>query len=152
MTAANEKPDLHRVLADKLAITRKAAKELSFAVTYGIKPLFVSRAHDDDLIRCHAVAALWFQPWGAAKAARWAELTCDKPMTIGASLTFIQHHLPLPGHLRAKHPLEPIMQPRARLVMAHRLTGQTDSEAVFAKIEEVLRPLVFIVNNQGPIQ
>lgn len=149
VTAPADRPDPHQELADKLGITRAEAKITNIGLAYHTQQLGRDRGTAFSILRCHEIARLWFQPWGAAKGEMWKWLTQDQPFDEMVAIQTIRKFLPDPKDLNQNHPLLEPLRLKDRLTMARGIAAKATSEAQLVKIEELLRPFAYILEREG---
>lgn len=145
-----ETGDIHMALAEELATDRSTAKTIRYLLIWKMQPALTSE-QARQIIRCHRVAEMWFQPWGAAKGAEWEWLTQDRPFTEDSAMGVIAKFLPFvhpdsqPEFFKFLDIPGTIVRAKTEAMTA---TPENFEEKIVA-IEKMLRPLVFILKAQG---
>ncbi|USM11499.1 hypothetical protein vBCbaSRXM_54 [Citromicrobium phage vB_CbaS-RXM] len=150
MVAYPAKPaDPHEFLAGELGITRNEAKYVNLAMNFHSASLCIHRGAAVSLIRCHEIARIYPEPFGAAKSAKWEWLTQNQPFDEMVAINAIRKFLPETRDLNTMHPLMRHLRLKDRLTLARGIATNATSEAQLVKIEELLRPFAFILEKEG---
>lgn len=139
--------DPYTELADKLAITRDEAKRLNYLLAFRTEPV-VTTGDARQIIRCHRIAEMWFEPWGAAKGAEWEWLTQDRPFSHQTAFSVIAKFLPTVGKDSQPETYKFLDIP-GRIHVVRTIAEAATEETHLTRIEEVLRPIAFVLKAQG---
>ncbi len=139
----------HIDLAEKLGITRSEAKLVNMSLGYKSQPLGHDRSVAFNVLRCHEIARIWFEPWGAAKGVKWEWLTQDQPFDEHTAFHVMRKFMPQATELNTQHPLVRPLKLRDRLTDAKLIAAKATSEKKLPEIEALLRPLAFIFEQEG---
>lgn len=140
--------DIHQQTADRLGISRRAAKEINFFEAYsGLRDICpttdpVALAN---LIRCHRLAEIVSEPWNQEKSLEWVGLTQGQKFSPAIALATIEKFLPSDDRITAS-PVRDLITSELATVRNYlrNAAGRSDKTDFLQAIEQALRATAYI--------